>query len=275
MSRRFPATREDLPERIGSWRIRRYAELDSTSTTALELGAFGAPARTVVVADRQTGGRGRGRRHWFSRGADSLTFSVVLRPHASGQGARTGGLVAVAAGLCVARSVEALAGLEARVKWPNDVVVDGRKVAGMLVETSRPRAGRRTGLVMVVGVGVNLSTPLRAFPDELRHIATSITAAGGPRLGRAEFLGAFLRRFARMAGRLERGDAGGVIAAWRRASVLVGRRVSVRRGRRVIRGVAAGLDRAGALVVRTDDGAVHVETGTVSIGGWRSGGPLT
>jgi BirA family biotin operon repressor/biotin-[acetyl-CoA-carboxylase] ligase len=272
MSRGFSAARERPPTQIGSWRIRRFAELDSTNTKALELGAFGAPARTVVIADRQTRGRGRGRRRWFSRGADSLTFSLILRPAPPEMGSPAAGLVAVAAGLCVARSVEALAGLEARVKWPNDVVVGGRKLAGVLVETSRHRAGRRSGIVMVVGVGINLTTPPRAFPREFRRTATSISASGGKRVNRAEFLGAFLRRFSRLMGRLERGDTAGIVAAWRKSSALVGRRVSVRRGKSMIRGLASGLDPAGALIVETDKGAVHVETGTVSVALWRTEG---
>lgn len=180
----------------------------STNATALEMAEAGAPEWTLVGAGHQTAGRGRLGRTWTDIPGAALMFSFVLRPDLSPEDV---GLIPLLAGATMAAAIRAVAGIEVRCKWPNDLLLDGGKVGGILVESSV--AGGRVRYA-VVGIGLNLEPP-----DGIEG------AAGLGAADRAEMLSAFLRRFHDGYVRLPRG----AVEAWTAVSTTVGTDVEVRR----------------------------------------------
>lgn len=213
----------------------------STNDVAWTLATDGTPAWTVVAAGHQTRGRGRLDRRWEDRPGEALLCSVVLRPDIDPERL---GLIPLAAGVAMAVSGSEIAGVPVRCKWPNDLTVDGRKVGGILA-----RAEVRGALVrhVVVGVGVNLTEP------------AGVADAGGLGAVDAE---ALLTRFLRRLRPLIERDADSIVGEWVRVSDTIGRRVEATTvGGDVVRGVAAGVDHDGALLVDTDTGRVRVLSG--------------
>ena len=221
---------------------RHYAQTDSTNTRAREIAAAGAPGGTVITAAEQTAGRGRQGRTWTAPAGKALLYSALLRPlddrHL---------MLPLAVPLAVCEAAEALRpGLECGVKWPNDVLVGGRKLAGILIE-ARPQDGWA-----VIGVGLNLTISPAEFPPELRDTATSIWPDGpavpyphhsGIRNSPAGVLGERL-------GAWVEAPPDEVLAAWRQRDALVGREIAWEGGS----GVADGVDERGFLLVRLADG---------------------
>jgi BirA family biotin operon repressor/biotin-[acetyl-CoA-carboxylase] ligase len=221
--------------------------------------AHGAPEGLLVAADEQTHGRGRRGRVWHSPKGESLCFSLLLRPTLPAP--RTAPL-ALLAGAALAEALAAFA-FSPRLKWPNDILLDTadglRKVAGILAEMASE--GERVRQV-VLGVGVNVNG--LNFPDSLAPIATSLRLVGGATVDRGALLASFLNAFEPIYdGWLAAGPTAG-LAAWSRHAVL-GQRCSARHDTGRIEGVAAGVDDAGALLLRTTDGeTVAVHGGEVS-----------
>jgi BirA family biotin operon repressor/biotin-[acetyl-CoA-carboxylase] ligase len=230
---------------------RHYARTDSTNARARELAAAGAPHGTVVTAAEQTAGRGRQGRSWTAPPGKALLYSALLRPLEERHV-----MLPLAVPLAVCEAAEALRPeLRCGVKWPNDVLLDGRKLAGVLIE-ARPRDGWA-----VIGVGLNLTIAPDEFPPELRDTATSVwpdpSSLGrsalprphpaGRRDGGAEAAASVLndRLSAWVAAEPQE-----VLAAWRERDALLGREVAWEGGS----GVAEGIDERGFLLVRVADG---------------------
>lgn len=227
-------------------RIHHHESVDSTNTRALELARAGEPHGTVVIAEVQTAGRGRLGRSFFSPPHRSLYASVILRPELPLTEAPT---LVLASAVAVAEAVAAEAGPAApvRIKWPNDVLLGGRKTSGILMELGA-EAARIDHVVM--GIGVNLNLRRSELPDEFRERATSLSAELGRSIDRV----AFARRlFGTLEEVLDAHAAGGFEALRSRfeaRSALTGRVVRVEGGPgEEVRGVALGLDRDGALLV--------------------------
>ena len=216
----------------------------------------------MVVAERQTAGRGRAGRSWDSPPGRSLYLSIVVRPPSE----IVPGILTTAVGLGVAEAIETLYGLSTRLKWPNDVMVGGRKVAGVLVESQLSR-----GQIMAaaVGIGVNVAWSHEEFPETLRDRATSISQElGGPALDphdqRVRLLAGLLQRVAALY-RLASTEGSDLIVkrATARSDVL-GHRVVVRLAEgRTMEGVATRLLVDGALEVKTSEGTESVGSGEV------------
>lgn len=220
---------------IGSPRV-HHRVTDSTNERAKELADVGAPHGTLVTADEQTAGRGRQGREWTAPPRSAVLMSVVLRELDE----RLPLTAAVA--LCEALPVEAA------IKWPNDVWIEGRKVAGILVE-GRPQEGWA-----VLGIGVNVTT--REFPPDLAESATSLHLAGIDEEAEA-VLAALLRSLDEW---LDAPPAS-ALEAWRERDALKGERVRWTGGE----GVASGIDDSGALVVETSSGLVTLDAGEVHL----------
>ena len=218
-----------------------YRVIDSTNARARSLAAGGAPHGTVVTAGEQSAGRGRQGRTWSAAAGRALLCSIVVRDPVA--------LLPLAAGVAVAEAVEdAVTAASARLKWPNDVLVAGRKVAGILVE-GRPQEGWA-----VVGIGLNVALRVDDFPAELRSVAGTLGLAP---TDIEPMLGALL-------GRLEKWmsvDAAGLAEAVRARDALSGREVRWAGGR----GVGAGIDGGGRLLVETEAGTVALDAGEVHL----------
>jgi len=237
-----------VSEPIRTWTIRRFAELDSTNRYLLDEARAGAPDGVVVVADHQTAGRGRLERTWEAPPGSSLLVSVLLRPTLEPEQAHR---VVMAAALALADAVGEVAGFTPDLKWPNDLVVGDRKLAGLLAERE-PGAGERRPAV-IVGAGVNVQWT--AFPPELAEHATACNLEAGRAVDRDAILDEYLVRLGR---RLDVLHA--VPSAYRERLATIGRRVRVEQASGVLTGVAVDVRDAGELVLRADDGAEHVIT---------------
>ncbi|HKP89028.1 MAG TPA: biotin--[acetyl-CoA-carboxylase] ligase [Thermoleophilaceae bacterium] len=213
---------------------------DSTNQRARELAAAGAPHGTLVTAGEQTAGRGRQGRSWVAPAGSAVLMSLVLR-----ELDERFPLVPLVAAVAVADACEALAPVRCQIKWPNDVWIERRKVAGILVE-GRPAEGWA-----VLGIGLNVE-PV-SFPAELSSIATSLSLEGGVPLA----LGAVLDA---LSGWLVR-EVDEVLAAWRERDALRGAPVRWAEGS----GVAAGIDDSGSLLVDTEAGQVALGAGEVHL----------
>lgn len=229
----------------GGWHWR--ARATSTNDWARALADRDAPHGTVVVADRQTRGRGRRGHPWHSP-AGGLWMSLVLRPRTPPSAL---GPLGLAVAVAVAEAIEGLGVGGVALKWPNDVLVSGRKVAGILTE-----AAAEAGCVrhVIVGIGVNLN--VARFPADLRDRATSLHRASGASVDRTAFAVALCRRLERWIDRFEAEGAEPVVGAWLDRGRLGP--VTIAAGTSTITGVAEGLDPEGALRVRRADGGLEV-----------------
>jgi BirA family biotin operon repressor/biotin-[acetyl-CoA-carboxylase] ligase len=220
--------------------LRAYRSLESTQTAARAWAGDGAPEGAVVLADYQTAGRGRRGRTWAAPAGSALLFSVVLRPPLP---VRRWPEIPLAMGCAVADGLEAVAPVSAELKWPNDVLVAGRKLAGILAE-----GVAATPPLVVVGVGVNVSQRDSDWPAEFAASARSLAGVGAP-VTREALLAALLARITRWYGLLLDEGFEPVRAAWRRRGVL-GARVTLPDGE----GTSVDLGPGGELVVRDGDG---------------------
>lgn len=219
---------------------------DSTNERAKELAGAGAPGGTVVTAAEQSAGRGRQGRAWLAEPGSALLASVLVRDLDE-----AGALLPLASAVAVCEAAEACAPVACTIKWPNDVWVEGRKLAGILVE-GRPQNGWA-----VIGVGLNVSAT--RLPAPLAQIATSLALAApsSPTPTPDAVLDALL---AALEGRLATRPAS-VLDAWRRRDALKGKSISWRDGD----GTAAGIDDTGALLVDTGNGRLALQAGEVHL----------
>ena len=221
---------------IGTPRL-HLRRTDSTNLRARELALYGAPHGTTVTAGEQTAGRGRQGRTWTAPAGRALLVSVLLRDPPK--------LLPLVAAVAVAETV----GADAQIKWPNDVLLGGRKVAGILVE------GRPQESWAVAGIGLNVALRDEDFPQELRGRATGMGLA--PR----DVEPVLARLLTRLDARV-RDDGGAILGAWRARDALLGREISWSAGS----GVAEGVDEGGQLLVRTGGGVVALDAGEVHLG---------
>jgi len=237
-------------ERVGR-AMHCFASTDSTNLRALEMAEQGCADGTVLIAEEQTGGKGRLGRRWESPRGVNLYASLVLRPQIVPLAAPQ--LTFVAA-LAAVEAIVEITGLEARAKWPNDVLVNGRKVAGILSEM---RAESDRVHYVILGIGVNLNMASEQFPQELRYPATSLLLESGHPVVRSEFVRCFLKRFERhyLAFLAEGFDA--VRPAWDACCAMVGQRVRVEQQPETLTGVVVGLDEDGSLLVRDERGKLQ------------------
>jgi BirA family biotin operon repressor/biotin-[acetyl-CoA-carboxylase] ligase len=251
------------PERIRGYLRGWYAgeivavrETGSTNDLAAEAGRNGARDGWVVFAGRQTRGRGRRGRQWEDAGGDSLAFSTVIRP---GLGIRGWPRLTTMAGVAVAEAVERVADCEAQIKWPNDIIVRGKKLAGILAETfsgENPFA--------VIGIGLNVGQS--RFPESLADIAISLRQVSGTAPDRHWVAAAALDRLTYWRAKVE-GGFGEIVALAQERSCLIGREVRLIGGG-AEGGIAKGLDAEGGLIVLGKDGVERaITSGEVSVRG--------
>jgi BirA family biotin operon repressor/biotin-[acetyl-CoA-carboxylase] ligase len=231
--------------------IRWLETVGSTNDLMKERAREGAPEWSAVVAERQTAGRGRQGHAWLSPGGN-LFLSVLLRP---GLAPGSAGVLPLAAGVAAAEAAAEWS-VDARLKWPNDLVVGDRKLGGVLVEASAGSEGLDT---VVVGVGINLALDASAAPPPLRGAVTSVRQETRRDPGVAAAAAAVLDRLSVWYDALARDGPAPVLTAWRARSVpWWGRAVEARCGDAVLRGLARGLDGRGALILDLADGSQRV-----------------
>lgn len=236
--------------------LHHYESLESTNAKAFELAHEGGFHGEVIVTEHQTQGKGRRGRSWSSPEGKNLAMSVILRPEIAPSRAPELTLVAAVA------LVETLkdSNVDARIKWPNDVQINGKKVAGILTELS---ADVERVHFVIVGIGVNLNSELKDFPPEVAELATSVSLNRPSPVHRALFTAALLGKLEEWFEIWSEQGFEPVRTAWKKASSMLGQEVLVRADAKELRGVAEDIDASGALLLRVGDKVERVLSGDV------------
>jgi BirA family biotin operon repressor/biotin-[acetyl-CoA-carboxylase] ligase len=245
---------DDVLARLGQARvigrdIRVFEETTSTNDVIEKLARDGVKEGVVVFAESQTKGRGRLGRKWMSPTHKGLWFSVLLRPALSPQETTQ---LTVASATALRRAIKTVTDLTADIKWPNDLLIGGKKVVGILTEMSAEMDRVRH---VILGIGVDVNQ--QEFPPELSKLATSLKIEAGEEIDRAELAKEMLRELDLDYARIGEGKFSAVADEWEAGCATLGRNVSVQMGSRLISGRAESLDDHGALLVRTEHG--HLE----------------
>ena len=228
-------------------RVFHFFKTDSTNRVALELGHAGEPEGAVVLAEEQTAGRGRAGRKCHSERAAGIYATLLLRPKLAPVQAP---LLTMMAGLSAHAAVQALTGLEVDLKWPNDLLIQGKKVGGILTEMHA-----EPGQIRFVIVGIGLNVNQEKFPGELANTATSLRVETGKAQSRMELLVRLLREFESDYNRFVREGVASIVARFESTSSYAkGKRVRVTNGTESYAGTTAGLGPEGLLQVQRDDG---------------------
>ena len=234
---------------FGKRDIHRYLSTDSTNSRAKKLATGGAAEGVMVIAEEQTQGRGRLDRPWFSSGGENICASLIVRPSLT-PGAASG--MVLLAAIAAAETLIEATGLKATVKWPNDILVAGRKIGGILLEMAVEMDAID---YMVIGLGINVNSAAERFPEDIRRRATSVLIETGKPFSRVLLLCTFLEL-------LEQGynafrDSGfePIITKWKTLTDMVGKQVSIRTINGSYKGVIEDMDRNGFLILRDSQGS--------------------
>ncbi len=240
---------DDLPgTSVMGGRILCFDAVDSTNNKVKELAQEGAPEGTVVVAERQGAGRGRRGRGWFSP-PGGIYFSVLLRPRLTPEDLPR---VTLMSAVAVARALRDATGLDVKIKWPNDLLLEGRKLAGILTEMS---AEADSIGFLVVGVGVNANVDRSAYPPDLQEGVASLAASLGRPVERSLLLVSMLEAFDRLYRELLDGGFASILEEWKNLSSTLGSSVCVSTVEGCYEGTAVEVEPDGALLVRGGDGS--------------------
>jgi BirA family biotin operon repressor/biotin-[acetyl-CoA-carboxylase] ligase len=243
--------RKGLESRRLGKKVHYFSEIDSTNRFAFQRASEGGDEGEVVIAESQTRGKGRLGRSWFSPPGLSLYLSVILRPKLPPADAPKLTLVSAVA---LAETVQSFLGTPPAIKWPNDITVGGKKLAGILTESSCVADAVR---FVIVGIGVNLNLPGELIPEEIRDRATSLLILTKKPVDRTAFATQLIHSLDRCYGELEDRGFPSIARRWERFFELRGRRVGVEMPDRHLSGIARGIDADGALIVEEDGGALQ------------------
>ncbi len=232
--------------------------VDSTNRYARNMAEGGAPDGTVILAEEQTRGRGRLDRSWHSPPGLGLWLSIILRPEIAPAAAPGLSLVT---GLALAKTIEEQLNIAAKLKWPNDCLLGGKKTAGILIDLA---ASAELVRYVVVGVGINVLHNPDDFPPELQKMATSLSQAAARPVDRALFLTGFLAGLEREYFRFIKEGLAPFIKPYTRRCSLIGCHVEALVGRRLVTGKAVGIDPSGALVIADGENEIVLTAGEVT-----------
>lgn len=239
-----------------------FDSIDSTNTRARELAKQGAAHGTVLIADHQTGGRGRRGRSFHSPSGSGIYMSVILRPGCKPQEIMH---LTCAAAVAMCDAVENSAGFRPGIKWTNDLVYGQRKIAGVLTELGFDAKGNVD--FAVVGIGINCCQQKADFPEDIRSIAGSLSSVSGQIVDRAKVAAAMMDALHHMDAELLTGKAH-ILNRYRQNCITLGKEISLVCGDKIRHGTALDIDGDGALVVRFPDGNTEaVNSGEVSVRG--------
>jgi len=238
--------------------IQLFTTLVSTNTTAMELASKSNAEGTVVIAETQTGGKGRLGRKWISP-KGNLYFSIILRPAIPTHKAP---LITMAGAVAVASAIRSVCGVDAGIKWPNDILISGKKVCGLLTEMSAEQDRIRH---IVLGIGIDVNMRPDELPPDIRALTTTLSEAKGSTVNRTVLLRQLLRDMDHWYRQFLVQDAD-VLAEWKKLNVTFGRRITVSGTGELLEGIAQGIDEDGRLIVKQNNGVLRlIAAGDVTI----------
>ena len=236
--------------------LHTFDVVESTNNVAKKLAESGAPEGTTVIAEYQTAGRGRFNRRWHGERGKNLLFSLLLRPEES----RLASLVTYLAANCAAEAVEEHTGKRVECKWPNDLLINGRKFCGILLESAWQESKVE---YLILGIGMNVNED--SFPPELRKTATSLKLECEGDIDRVLILRTFLQCLESSYLQSKVDGYDGILEAWKARCPMLGREISVEQSGRKLTGRAIQLDPDGALVIENDHRKVRIFAGDVTV----------
>ena len=237
-----------------------FDEIDSTNTKAKELAEQGYPSGTLVVADRQIAGRGRRGRSWDSPAGIGIFMTLLLKPDIN---PNNESMLTLVTALATAQAISDVTGAEAKIKWPNDIVINGKKVCGILTEMSAQFDYINH---IVIGIGINVHN--ESFPEEIRETASSLLLESGKRIHRADLIARFLERFeAGYAIFLQTEDLEGLMKDYNALLVNIQKQVRILDPKEPFEGKAIGITKRGELIVDTWESRKLMSSGEVSLRG--------
>ncbi|WP_338451817.1 biotin--[acetyl-CoA-carboxylase] ligase [Niallia oryzisoli] len=239
-----------MTKRLGQ-NIHYEESVDSTQKIALQLSLDGAPEGTVVIAEEQTRGRGRMARAWFSPKYTGVWMSVILRPNLLPQKAPQLTLVTAVA---VVQAIEELTSIKPEIKWPNDILINGKKITGILTEL-QAESDRINSVI--IGIGMNVNQELEAYPEELLTIATSLRIESGNRLNRAELIRLVLAKLEHLYDLYLQEGFQPIKLLWESYAVSIGKMITARMVQGDLYGKALGITGDGVLMLEDEAGKVH------------------
>lgn len=232
--------------RIGK-SVSQFTQVDSTNVKAAELAKAGAEEGTVIISMVQDAGYGRMNRHWVSP-KGGLWLSIILRPDIPPKDAATITLMGACA---VVKTLKSILDIDAKIKWPNDVLISGRKVCGILTEMRT--MGNDIDFV-ILGLGINANFHVKEFPEDIRDTTTTLSTECGSDISIEQLLKALISDIDGLYNKILSGDFKFIIEMWKSASDTLGERVRITTLKENIEGIAVDVDETGALVVKTADG---------------------
>ncbi|MDR2569386.1 MAG: biotin--[acetyl-CoA-carboxylase] ligase [Oscillospiraceae bacterium] len=247
-------------------RIFVYPLLESTNKTAKEMAVSGAEHSTVIIADCQTAGRGRYGRSFFSPSSHGIYMSLILRPERLSFSTPT--LVTAFAAVSVCMAIEAISDKSPQIKWVNDVFLDKRKVCGILTEAVTDYESGNAEWI-VVGIGINFSTPLEDFPEELRHSAGAVFNADNIQATRNHLIAEIINRMLTNGFRYSEAD---MLDEYRKRLMMLGKRILVSDAQEPYEALAVDIDNNGCLIIKKDNGELKsISSGEIYVTVRRSG----
>jgi BirA family transcriptional regulator, biotin operon repressor / biotin---[acetyl-CoA-carboxylase] ligase len=231
-----------------------YETIDSTNNRACELARQGAPEGTLILARQQSAGRGRQGRTWVSPMDAGISFSVLLRPKIS---LAKLPLITLATGVAVVRAVERSVGIRLGLKWVNDLVLNGKKVGGILAEMP--------GQALVIGIGLNIRLNSDELPDDLKERVDWLERASGRPVDPNLIVVELALELEHQYENLISGNSEDILKSWRSYSVTLGKEIIARTGAQEIRGKAIDISQTGALIVEGEAGRSEISAGEISI----------
>ncbi len=239
-----------------TWSVEYVAETGSTNEDIVRLARAGAAEGAVLVCGHQAAGCGRQGRQWLDRPGQDLLFSVLLRPNLP---AREYGMLSLLAAVAVAQALTELTGSQFGTKWPNDIVISGRKVAGLLLE-----ADASAGYA-IIGIGINVLGAADSLPDGLTQPAGTVHEATGVELTREELLAAILGRLGKLYEAVADEGWQALLSDYRQIDTVVGSQVKLVRGQETVTGMAERIDEGGRLVIAGPAGRIVADAGDVHL----------
>jgi len=241
-------------------KIYYYRELESSNLTAKEKARSKkntVPEGTVIISERQTGGKGRLGRKWFSP-TGGIWLSIILYPHLSPAYIPRITLITAVA---VVRAIKELTGIQGQIKWPNDILIQGKKVCGILAEMSA-----ELDLInwLVIGLGINVNIDHEEFPVELKDITISLMDILKQKISRIKLVQLFLREFEKCYNMLNKKESLALLNEWKLYSYTLGKKIKIKTGNKIITGQAMDINDKGVLIVKQDNGEyIDIISGTI------------
>ncbi len=242
--------------------IFHFKEIDSTNNYAKKIANDGCPHGAIVIAEKQTMGRGRVGREWKSCNSNGLWFSVVLRPDLEPEYIK---IVTLAAAIAVVEGIFEAQGIVCGIKWPNDIILENYKLGGILTELSAEP--ERINYV-VVGIGININQDKSDFDDDIKNKATSLKIYSGGTVSRVRVLESILTRFEEIYTTMVQGKTQEIVNKWSKYSVTLGKEVKIKYRDIEYIGLAQAITSDGKLIVKCNDGVVReIQAGEIQVRG--------